>query len=1061
MSVGASDVASFVRGSPDSAHADRNLLVGMLAFQNGFVRREELLAAMNAWLIEKTTPLEDILLRQRALDADSHQLLVALMRRHLAMHDNVAERSLASLSSIGSVREELHSLADPDLTASLMHVAADRACAAGSVDTVVRGSPDPAQTLSLTVGAPTSQGGRFRILRPHARGGLGVVHVALDTELNREVALKEIQARHADHLQNRARFTLEAEITGGLEHPGIVPVYGLGAFADGRPYYAMRFIRGDSLADCINNFHRTDWTGRESQRSLEMRKLLARFIDVCEAIQYAHDRGVLHRDLKPGNIMLGKYGETLVVDWGLAKPLGSPRAQRSPSDVDAAALPDELRLVPPSGSGSAPTEMGAVVGTPAYMSPEQADGRLDQVGPPSDVYSLGATLYALLSGHPPFDHRKAETRLTFLRRVVEGDFRRLRQVSPLIAKSLEAICLKAMALKPADRYATPGQLRDDVEHWLADEPVGAAAETVIERSSRFLRKHKAWALATAAALVFVALVSTAAAVLINEQRNKNAQLAADNLELAENEIAARKEAQAHARRADEQSALALKTLNTVVYSIQDELAEIPAARPVRQKLLTHALEGLEAVAGAADTARQASRSQLRTHWDLGEMFTVLGSPQAADQFRKAHVIALRLARDDPASAQAQRDLSLSHERLANVYRSLGNIAEAKKLFEQDLEISRRLAQADPANPQAQRDLSVSYNNLGELNRALGNIPEAKRWFEQGLQISRRLANDYPSNAVAQRDLAICYNNLGDISLTLGEVPQANRHFEEGLKISLRLAEDEPTNAELQRDVWVSYIKLGDVLRTLGNDAEAKKRFEQGLEISRRVAEVDPENAQAQRDLWMSYTKLGDANRILENADKAKEHFEQGLEISRLLAQADPENAQAQRDLSISYNKLGDVSRALGNDPDATRHFEQGLEISRRLAQADPANAQAQRDLWVSYNKLGDVNLAMSRIPEAKQHFEQGLAISRHLAEADPANAQAQVDLAYSYMSLAECEIAATNYLAAKDHVTRGISILANLDAAGHLKHQALWTSLLQEQRRVLAECERQLAAPQD
>src|SRR5205807_8575768 len=202
----------------------------------------------------------------------------------------------------------------------------------------------------------------FRVLRPHAEGGLGRVSVALDEELPREVALKEIKERHADDVGSRARFLLEAQLTGALEHPCIVPVYGLGSYADGRPYYAMRLIKGDSLQQAIDRYHRAGGPGR-GERLLALRELLGRFIDVCNAIEYAHSRAVLHRDLKPGNVMLGKYGETLVVDWGLAKALGRSAAPEQEG---------EAAFKPSSGSGSAPTQMGKAIGTPQFMSPEQA-----------------------------------------------------------------------------------------------------------------------------------------------------------------------------------------------------------------------------------------------------------------------------------------------------------------------------------------------------------------------------------------------------------------------------------------------------------------------------------------------------------------------------------------------------------------------------------------------------------------------------------------------------------------------------------------------------------------
>src|SRR5687767_11514361 len=243
------------------AHLAQNVLLGILGYQIALVTKDALFTAMQAWLYDKSKSLADILQNQGALDGENRLLLEGLVRKHLGQNNNDPQQSLHALSSISSVRNELQNLPDPDLQASIAHL---------------RQKDDDA-TLSRAAGASTSQGTRFLKLRPHARGGLGEVSVAKDTELNREVALKEIQDRYADHPDSRARFLLEAEITGGLEHPGIVPVYGLGAYPDGRPYYAMRFIRGDSLKDAIDRYHKQYPSMDEGQRTLVLRSLLGRF----------------------------------------------------------------------------------------------------------------------------------------------------------------------------------------------------------------------------------------------------------------------------------------------------------------------------------------------------------------------------------------------------------------------------------------------------------------------------------------------------------------------------------------------------------------------------------------------------------------------------------------------------------------------------------------------------------------------------------------------------------------------------------------------------------------
>lgn len=412
---------------------------------------------------------------------------------------------------------------------------------------------------------------RFRILRPHARGGLGQIFVARDEQLGREVALKEIQGGLADDAASRNRFLLEAEVTGNLEHPGFVPVYALGRYQDGRPYYAMRLIRGESLKEAITGLHAD---GRRSSLGVDnraVRPLVTRLVDVCNAMAYAHSRGVIHRDLKPANILLGPYGETVVVDWGLAKVLTRRESQGAAAGASEPSVEDTLSLsrqttlneaaastlasveemtrgealsdvtatdsgtassssastrhdaepmatppssdvsawLPQSGSSEGHTLPGRAVGTPAYMSPEQAAGALERLGPASDVYSLGATLYCILTGRPPFGESGDVP--TVLGQVQSGRFTPPREIAPAMSKPLEAICLKAMARDPGDRYPTMDALAEDLESYLADEPVAAYREGLPSRLARWTRRHKSWALALGAAmLVTLSVVGIAA-----------------------------------------------------------------------------------------------------------------------------------------------------------------------------------------------------------------------------------------------------------------------------------------------------------------------------------------------------------------------------------------------------------------------------------------------------------------------------------------------------------------------------------------------------------------------
>ncbi|HLJ93835.1 MAG TPA: serine/threonine-protein kinase [Gemmataceae bacterium] len=684
---------------PASAATDCNLLFGILAVQMDFISRDALIAAMNAWVLNKAKSLGQILVEQGALGSDAHPLLEALVHKHLELHGNDPEQSLAALDPAGFVREDLRQIADAQLHATLTRLPV--------------GSPadDPYSTRQAT---PASAGTRFRILRPHRKGGLGEVFVAHDEELHREVALKEIQPQYADHPESRSRFLLEAEITGGLEHPGIVPIYGLGQYADGRPFYAMRFIKGESLHDAIQRFHRAENPGHDpGERILELRNLLGRFLDVCNAIAYAHSRGVLHRDLKPGNIMLGPYGETLVVDWGLAKPVG-----RS----DACAASEERSLRPASASGSTFTQMGSAVGTPAFMSPEQAAGQLDQLGPASDVYSLGATLYCLLTGRAPFQEPCVGL---LLEQVKNGDFARPGHVQPSVPPALEAICLQAMALRPQERYATALDLAADIEHWLADEPVTAYREPWSVRTGRWMRRHRP--LVAGAAALLLAAVPLSLVIAVNREQARQ-QAEADKHEIArQKNLAEDKEKAANQREAETKAVLKF---------VEDRV--FAAARPEGQRgglgyevTLRRAVK--EALPFVAKSFTDQPLVEARLRWTLGTSFWYLGDAKtAAEQFERARALYARHRGPD------HPDTLTSMTGLANSYADLGRHADALKLREETLTLLK--AKLGPDHP----DTLTSMNNLANSYTALGRHADALKLREETLTLRKaKLGPDHP------------------------------------------------------------------------------------------------------------------------------------------------------------------------------------------------------------------------------------------------------------------------------------------------------------------------------
>ena len=466
----------------DSEHG---LLFGVIALRENFIDRTALNEALRAWANDQTQGLEHILQERCLLSPEQFRLLEGKVRQQLDQTEvsmNHADREVAP----GESPETEHDLS---LIARWKGAVTtdDGPPTASRSDPTVSIAYDPIDRVFSA--ARSSSAMRYQILRPLALGGIGEVYVARDTELNREVALKLIQERYALHAPSRRRFLFEAEITSALEHPGIAPVHGHGLLPDGRPYYTMRLIDGERFKDAIQKFHRTAAAGQAPEiRARELRLLLQRFLDVCNVIEYAHSRDVLHRDLKPSNIMLGPYGETLVVDWGLAKSLsvGNGAGGASDGELNAESKPTE-----PGGFGNPDpdhsTLPGTALGTPNFMSPEQAAGESETIGKGTDVYGLGATLYFLLTGKPPCNGPDV---LTILNKVRAGEIAAPCQALDWVSKALDAICMKALAHKPSDRYASARELAIDIEHWLADDPVSTFLDPLSVRLTRWGRRNR-------------------------------------------------------------------------------------------------------------------------------------------------------------------------------------------------------------------------------------------------------------------------------------------------------------------------------------------------------------------------------------------------------------------------------------------------------------------------------------------------------------------------------------------------------------------------------------------
>jgi eukaryotic-like serine/threonine-protein kinase len=986
--------------------ADQDLLFGFVALNNGMINQTQLLAGLQLWAWDKSRPLARHLAECGDLGADDLVAVEAIVSRELEEHGGANENTVADDSGGQPTQDGLGTVKDPEIN---LKIAGNQATLdhadSGQNPTELGSQHRDDQSTDFSLRTPSLDGQRFRVLRPHARGGLGAVFVALDAELKREVALKQILTAHADDPISRARFLLEAEVTGGLEHPGVVPVYGMGTHADGRPYYAMRFIRGDGLHDAINQFHAdTSAKTDPGQHSLELRKLLRRFVDVCNAIEYAHSRGVLHRDIKPANIIVGQYGETLVVDWGLAKVTG-----RTDADIG------EPNVAAPVGSGCAETLPGSTLGTPAYMSPEQAAGQIDALGPRSDVYSLGATLYCLLTGKPPFDGKVIE----ILPRVQQGKFPPPRQVDSSIDRALEAICLKAMALKPEDRYCNCKSLAEDIEHWTADEPVTAWREPIPRRLRRWARRHRT---PVAAALVALVVGVISLALVTGVQARANSALKQAN-EATNRALEDTRRAQRETQAALAQSEESRRQAEAVSSFLVDAFRSPDPRQKGRDVKVIDVLDKARAGLEQKFAGSQATKGALLDA--LGQTYKGLGVYGTAGTVH-SEALAVRaatLGADHP-------DTLTSRSNLAAALRDAGRVPEAIALDEETLKLRTTTLGPDHV------DTLKSRNNLAQKYVDAGRLKEGIELFESTLKLyEAKLGPD---------DLLtfMCRHNLANAYGSVGRLADGIALHEQNVKINeTTLGPDHPDTLSARDSLAVAYARSG-------RPADAVALLEAILPLREQKLGPDhPFTLESRNNLALAYVGVGRLKHAIPL-------FEQTLTLrDKKLGPTHPLTLSSRNNLAETYRMAGLTARAIAQNEETFKLCEASL-------------GPGSFDTLVALNNLGLAYRDAGRLSEAIGLFESALRrLEIRPGGSHPLTLECRNNLAAAYESLGrdrEAEELESGTLARRRKGVKAGSPVLALDLST-LAHNLLDQQRWSDAEPLLRECVAilQRSAPND
>ncbi len=870
---------------------------------------------------------------------------------------------------------------------------------------------------------------RYTLTQVYGEGGLGQVWLATDPALKREIALKRIRPGKDGSRDAQLRLIKEAQITGQLEHPNIIPVYEL-EHADnkGRPFYTMKFLRGQTLHEKIQEYHKKRKAGEDC--ALDLVNLLSAFTDMCYAIAYAGARGVIHRDLKPQNIMVGDFGEVLVLDWGLAKKIGQPDDDHEKGEIELATVLEDTE-----------THAGGVIGTPAYMAPEQAAGRNDHVDARTDVYGLGGVLFCILTGVSPHRGNKTKNRIKdtqdLLTRISVGATPSVRDLDPRIPRALDAICAKAMSHSHLERYQDARQLAEDVQRYIADEPVSVSAESWQEKLGRWLRKNRAWAQSLATSTALILVVAITAAIVVNSAR-KNEIVAHEETKTAHLEA---EQAKVAAEQAQKEATVfflsSRRTVDTLYRELSDSLSEYPAVQNLRVKLLEEAATEYERMAETRSEVPELKLEAARSLVRLGEVWRLLRNfERATDSFDKAQTQLTEISELDPSNSVAVTELvtclngqGLTWATTAPLERADGAddpVTKADEFYREALKtvdsLIARTGEAAPAegvileqlkarvlanrgtllsgtarledslhcltdaeadfraiaeldaSPETLHEHAKSLVELSRILQLTGQTTEARPKLEEAIQVFSRLVTANPDDtrflsgrADARLSLANALSGDGVLSARLGV-------YQECVDDYLLLIQSRP-DVPLYRSSLVSAeTNIAQVLYQQGETSTASERAFTALEQIQLLVGADPASAHLlSLEVYVRVT-YGQILRDSGDFTNAELAFTSALESCLQLTEALGDDANMWRLQSETESNLGTLYLVTGKSEMAQQAFARAREDFKKMLEISPdSDAAANGHAWAS-SYLGDALRLLDRETEAAAMYDESLAL---------------------------------------------------------------------------------------